>query len=244
MSEDNTEETNMEQRTRLDDLEPKQKFEGKVVQIELYGAFVDFGAEKDGLIHISQINESPVNKVTDFVNKGDTVTVWVKKVDPEQGRIMLTMIEPPEHTIADLKPDMVLTGTVTKLVPYGAFVDIGVERDGLVHISEMAEGRIGRPSDVVHQGDEIQVKVVQVNRRKRQIELSMRGLSDEKEEARDPEDEIEPMTAMELAWRDAMERQGHPLEVPTRHGGRRRRKEEIRRRQAEIIARTLNSRKD
>ena len=227
---------------KLDDLELKQKFEGTVARVELYGAFVDFGAERDGLVHISQISETRINKVTDALNEGDVVTVWIQEIDPEQGRVRLTMIEPPERTMAELKPDMILTGRVTKLAPYGAFVDIGVGRDGLIHISEMAEGRIGQPSDIVQEGQEIKVRIVKVNRKKHQIELSLQGL--EPVEHFEGEEEEDVMTAMELAWRNAMESQGHSLQVATRHKGRRRRKDDIRRQLSAIIARTLSSKKE
>ncbi len=239
-----SQETSTEQRIRLANLKAKQKFEGHVVRIELYGAFIDFGAEKDGLVHISQISKTRINKVTDVINQGDTVTVWIKEVDAQQGRIGLTMIEPPERTMSDLKPDMIVNGTVTKLAPYGAFVNIGVGRDGLIHISEMAEGHINQPSDVVQEGQEIQVRIVKVNRKKRQIELSLKRLEEQDIQIDVNEDEEEPMTAMELAWRSAMESQGHSLKVETRHKGRRRRKGDIRRQRAAIIARTLNARKD
>jgi len=239
------EEKNTQPRISLSNLEPGQQFEGTVKRIELYGAFVDFGAERDGLVHISQLSESRVNNVTDVINEGDTITVWIQQVDPEQGRIGLTMVEPPERTLDDLKPDMILNGTVTKLAPYGAFVNVGVGRDGLVHISEMAEGRIGHPSDIVQEGEEIQVRVVKINRRKRQIELSLKNLEADQEGEMDlgEEEDFEPLTAMELAWRDAMEQQGHSLQVSTHHRGHRRKKSDIRRQQAEIIARTLNTRK-
>ena len=67
------------------------KFEGHVTRIELFGAFVDIGAERDGLVHVSQISEQRVNRVADVLKDGDPVTVWVQRVDPEQGRISLTM---------------------------------------------------------------------------------------------------------------------------------------------------------
>lgn len=226
---------------KLSELKPKQKFEGTVSRLELYGAFVDFGAEKDGLVHISQVSETRINKVSDALSEGDSVSVWIQEVDPENGRVSLTMIEPPERTMDDLQPDMVLTGKVTKLAPYGAFVDIGVGRDGLVHISEMAQDRIGQPSDVVKEGQEIQVRIVKVNRKKRQIELSLLGLEPVEQIPDDDDQEQETMTAMELAWRDAMENQGHSLKVATREKGRRRNKDEIRRQQAAIIARTLGN---
>lgn len=230
-----------EERLPLTELEPKMKFDGEVTNVELYGAFVDIGAERDGLVHISQISRERVNRVADVLNKGDQITVWVQHVEPEQGRISLTMVEPPERTLDELKPDQVLTGTVTRIVPYGAFVDVGVGRDGLVHISEMAEGHIGRPEDVARVGDEVEVKVLAVNRQRRRIELSMVGVSDSDEGFVDEETEAPPMTAMELAWREAMEREG--VEVPAGAKGPQRRSRN-RRQQAEIIARTLRQQQD
>ena len=237
----------LEQATRISlaDLEPKMKFEGEVKAVELYGAFVDFGAEKDGLVHISQISENPVNRVADVLQEGDKVTVWVHQVDPEQGRIALTMIEPPERTIEELEPDQILTGKVTKLVPYGAFVDIGVEREGLIHISEMSEGFVGKPSDVMEVGAEIEVRVVKVNQKRRRIELSLLNTADERpEQVPQEEDQEGSLTAMGLALQNAMQRQGMSIDVPVRRKGRRRRKSDIRREQASIIARTLNNKKD
>jgi small subunit ribosomal protein S1 len=231
------------ERLRLNDLKLKAKFEGHVTTTELFGAFVDIGAERDGLVHISQISEEQVNRVADVLKEGDAVTVWVRDVDPDQGRLALTMIEPPERTIDDLEPEQVVPGTVTKLTPYGAFVDIGVGRDGLVHISEMSDEHIARPSDVVQVGDRIDVRIVKVNQRRRRIELSLLG-TQEAETAGELEDEgQEPaMTAMELAWRNAMEQQG--IKVPAKSKGRRQRKADIRRAQASIIARTLQAKKD
>jgi len=227
----------------LSSLKPKMKFEGRVTTIELFGAFVDIGAERDGLVHISQISESRINRVADALKVGDVVTVWVKGVDAEQRRVDLTMVEPPERTMGELEPDQVLTGTVTKLAPFGAFVDIGVGRDGLVHISEMAEGHTNDPSEVVHVGDEVQVRVVKVNRNKNRIELSLRDIPGEEEEVPPEEgaEGAESLTAMELAWRNAMERQGTSLKVSTHEKGQRKRKADIRRQQAAIIAETLRS---
>ena len=230
-----------DERLPLTELEPKMKFEGEVTNVELYGAFVDIGAERDGLVHISQISRERVNRVADVLNKGDKITVWVQHVEPEQGRISLTMVEPPERTLDELKPEQVLTGKVTRIVPYGAFVDVGVGRDGLVHISEMAEGHIGRPEDVAHVGDDVEVKVLAVNRQRRRIELSMVGVSDNDEGFVDDEAEDPPMTAMELAWREAMEREG--VEMPSDASGSQRRSR-TRRQQAEIIARTLQQQQD
>jgi ribosomal protein S1 len=239
---------NME-RVAVADLEPKMHFDGHVTRVELYGAFVDFGAERDGLVHISQISEERVNRVADALSEGDEVSVWVQDVDKERGRVRLTMVEPPELTIEELEPNQLVKGTVTKLVPYGAFVDIGVDRDGLIHVSEMSDGFVSKPSDVLSVGSELEVRVVKVDQRKRRIELSLLELPGEQEPGpafgdEDDEEEGETMTAMELAWRSAMERQGMSIKVPTNKKGRRRRKADIRREQASIIARTLQSKKE
>jgi ribosomal protein S1 len=237
-------ETEAKERLDLVDLEPKMKFEGTVTNVELYGAFVDIGAERDGLVHISQISQDRVNRVADVLHKGDRVTVWVQQVRPEQGRISLTMVEPPERMMADLKPEQILTGTVTKLTPYGAFVDIGVERDGLVHISEMDEGHIAKPSDVAQEGDEVEVRVIKVNQKRRRIELSMIGMDNTADALVEEEGEEAPLTAMELAWQDAMRREGMSVDAETSQKGKGRRKSDIRRQQADIIARTLKEQAD
>ncbi len=187
--------------TTIDDLVPKMKLRGTVSRVELFGAFVDIGLEQDGLVHIADISPERVKRVADVLAPGDEVTVWVKSVEADKGRIGLTMIEPPERTMEELRPDMVLTGTVTKLMPYGAFVDIGVGRDGLVHISEMSSGYIRHPSEAVQEGEEVMVRVLKVNRRKGQIQLSMKDLPLEEGE----EEEEEPLpTAMELALQEAL----------------------------------------
>ncbi|HRE27625.1 MAG TPA: S1 RNA-binding domain-containing protein, partial [Anaerolineales bacterium] len=80
--------------SRLEDLKPKMALTGTVKKIELFGAFVDVGVGRDGLVHISALKPERVNNVADVVKEGDTVTVWVKKVDAEQGRLDLTMVQP------------------------------------------------------------------------------------------------------------------------------------------------------
>jgi small subunit ribosomal protein S1 len=217
------------------DLRPKMKLQGKVARVELFGAFVDVGVGQDGLVHISQLRQGRVNRVADVVSEGDKVTVWVQRVDPQRGRISLTMIEPPEHTLEDLESGMVLTGKVTRLARYGAFVDIGVERDGLVHVSEIAPGYVRDPAEYISVGEEIEVRVLSVDLRKSQIELSMKDLpSDEPEDAGDEEDE-EPPTAIELALKEAMEQSGQKATQKPR----RKRKKELDDERAEALSRTL-----
>jgi len=216
------------------ELRPKMKLQGQVSRVELFGAFVDVGVGHDGLVHISQLREGRVNRVADIVSEGDEVTVWVIKVDPDRGRISLTMIEPPERTIEDLDPGTVLNGKVTRLTRYGAFVDIGVERNGLVHVSEMAEGYVKDPGEYVSVGDRVDVRVASVDLRKRQIELSMVDLPvEELEEAEEVGQEVP--TAVELALKEAM---SQPDQEQTARPRRKRRKA-VDDERAEILARTL-----
>jgi small subunit ribosomal protein S1 len=208
------------------------RLRGKITRVGLSGAFVDIGLSQEGWIHISQLSKDPVNRVTEVVQPGDEVTVWVKQVDRRRGRINLTMIEPPERTFRDLKPGMIIEGKVTRLAPFGAFVDIGVGRDGLVHVRELAPGYVEDPAEIVSVGEKVEVKVLSVNRRRRQIELSMKDIPLEIEE------EEEPLpTLMELAIRKALSRQRANRDKKAK----RVQKQPLRSEQSDIIARTLRS---
>ncbi|MGC9336363.1 MAG: S1 RNA-binding domain-containing protein, partial [Anaerolineae bacterium] len=158
------------------DLEPGMKVEGKVVRLEKFGAFVDIGAETDGLVHISEMDTGRVNKPSDVVSEGDPVSVWIKDINRKAGRISLTMVEPPEVDMRSLKPDTVLTGKVVRLETFGAFVDIGAGRDGMIHVTEMGRGYVGSPSEIVSVGDEVHVRVLEVDPRRGRISLSMKDL--------------------------------------------------------------------
>jgi small subunit ribosomal protein S1 len=218
------------QHAGLADLKRKTKYTGKVIKTTLAGAVVDIGLEIPGVVHISQLQEQPTNRVEDVVKSGQEVEVWIKRVDPKKGRIDLTMIQPLEMEWRELTKGMNLTGKVTRLEKFGAFVDIGAERPGLVHISEMTHDYIKSPADVVKEGDEVNVQVLEVNRRKKQIKLSMKALEEkpevilkavqqskekskdkererEREKKEEPAEQEEPIpTAMEMALRQAMER--------------------------------------
>jgi small subunit ribosomal protein S1 len=188
---------------RLEDLKRKMKLTGTVKKVELFGAFVDVGVGRDGLIHISALSSRPVAKVEDVVKAGDTVTVWVRKVDPVTGRIDLTLVEPAALEWDEIKPGQVYPGKVVKLERFGAFVDIGAERPGLVHISELATYRVEEVSEIVKMGQDVEVKVLGVDPRKRQIKLSMKALDSYEPE---PEEQEEaPLTAMQIALRKAQE---------------------------------------
>jgi small subunit ribosomal protein S1 len=225
------------------DLEPGMKLEGQVVRLEKFGAFVDIGAPSDGLVHISEMAAGRVNKPSDVVSEGEAITVWIKDVDRNARRISLTMIEPPEVDIRSLKIDAVLTGRVVRLESFGAFVDIGAGRDGMIHVTEMGRGYVGSPSDIVSVGDEVQVRVLEVDPRRGRISLSMKDLPGDDYQWMEEEDEELP-TAMELALREAMDEQG--IDLPSDRRGRRRKSSKGRRRreQDDIIYRTLRDRRD
>lgn len=229
------EDTNKQQPTNIKDLEPRMRLRGKVTKVGLSGAFVDIGLGQDGWVHISQVSKDPVNRVAEVIEPGDEVTVWVKKVDRRRERINLTMLEPPERVFGDLKPGMIIKGKVTRLAPFGAFIDVGVGRDGLVHISELASGFVEKPSEIVSVGEEVEVKVLSVDRRSRQIELGMKEIPID-----NLEDEEPLPTIMEVALKEAFDQQEDEGDTKGKKakGGQ---KKAPQNEQSDIIARTLRS---
>jgi len=210
-------------------LEPKTKLSGKILKTTLAGALVDIGQDLPGVIHISQLQKEAVNKVEDVVKEGQIVDVWVRRV--KKDRIELTMIEPLGYEWKEIQPEMIVRGKVVRLEPYGAFVDFGAERPGLIHVSELTRGYVKTAGEVVKEGEEIEAKVLDVDRRKRQIRLSMKALQPEivpeakpeREERKnrgkrkgkkqeenfemEPETPSEPQpTAMQIAWQEAVDR--------------------------------------
>jgi ribosomal protein S1 len=212
-------------------LEPKTKVSGKILKTTLAGALVDIGQDVPGVIHISQLQKDAVNKVEDVVKEGDEVEVWVRRV--RKDRIELTMIEPLAYEWKEIQPDLIVKGKVVRLESYGAFVDFGAERPGLIHVSEITHGYLKTAAEALKEGEEVEAKVLDVNRRKRQIRLSMKALQaqaveefqPEREERKpkgkrkdrkqdtshemDMESEVsnEPqLTAMQIAWQEALEK--------------------------------------
>ena len=238
-----------------------QQVIGAVKRVTEFGAFVDIGVGRDGLVHISELSVRRIGKVTDVLKDGQEVTVWIKKLDRDRNRISLTMIEPGTKTIRDLEKGELVQGTVTRILPYGAFVDIGVGRDALLHIREMSERYIARPEDVVTVGDTIEARIIELSRRRQRVDLSMKGLRPEPEPeptaapvveaqapapAPEPEEELEDefadmevLTPMEMAFKRAMEAEGIKLDVRDKKGRNKKGKRGARSIQDEIIARTL-----
>ncbi len=187
------------QPTSIEELRPKMRLAGKVTRTELYGAFVNIGLEREGMVHISRLATRRVNKVTDKVKPGDIVTVWVLDVNPEAGRIGLTMVEPAEVEWDEIQEGQIRKGKVVRLERYGAFVELGAEKPGLLHIREMGQ-YVRHPSEVVKENEEVEVRVLRLDRRKRQIDLTM-DLGDAQPA---DDEEAEPfVSSMELAFRKA-----------------------------------------
>jgi small subunit ribosomal protein S1 len=187
----------------LQDLQPSQKVEGIISKIELFGAFVDIGAEIPGLLHISQLKRGHVNRVEDEVKEGDEIEAWIQKVDLPAKRIELTLIKPVSLRWKDLKVGDIVQGQVVRIENFGAFIDIGAERSGLVHVSEMGEEYVKDPHDHVEVGDQVNVTIVEVDRKKRQIRLSMKTSMEDLADIEEESEEEIP-TAMEIALRQAL----------------------------------------
>jgi small subunit ribosomal protein S1 len=210
-------------------LEPKTRLSGKILKTTLAGALVDIGQNIPGVLHISQLQKDAVNKVEDVIKEGQTVDVWVRRV--KKDRVELTMIEPLGFEWKEIQPEMIVKGKVVRLEAYGAFVDFGAERPGLIHVSELTRGYVKTAGEVVKEGEEIEAKVLEVDRRKRQIRLSMKALQPEvieevkpareerrprtkrKDKKQEEEFQIEAeapsepqLTAMQIAWQEALDR--------------------------------------
>lgn len=171
------------------EIKPKMKFAGKVIKTTLAGAVVEIAEGQKAVLHISQIStftDQPIKSVKDVLQVGQIIDVWVRRI--KDNRIELTMIKPLELEWREIKPDMVVKGKVVRIENFGVFLDIGAERPGLIHISELAHGYVRTPADVVKEGDELEAKVIDVNKKKKQIKLSVKALLPEpvQEEVTEP----------------------------------------------------------
>ncbi len=166
----------------LEKLSKGMRLKGTVSSIVDFGAFVDLGGI-DGLIHISELSWSHVNHPSEVVKVGEEVEVEVLDIDLQRERISLGLkqtTEDPWTKLVETYPvGTVVDGKVTKIVPFGAFIELGANVEGLVHISEMAMKHIDSPAQVVHVGDTVKVKVMDVNVERRRISLSMKAAAEE-----------------------------------------------------------------
>ncbi|HUR84985.1 MAG TPA: S1 RNA-binding domain-containing protein, partial [Solirubrobacteraceae bacterium] len=172
------EEERKEQRQEiLDRLQPGLIVEGQISNIVDFGAFVDLNGI-DGLIHISELSWSHVNHPSEILNIGDTVAVKVLDIDRERQRISLglkqTQEDPWQRVVDTYNVGDELEGTVTKVVTFGAFVEILDGVEGLVHISELAPHHVENPREIVAPGDEVKVKILEIDSERRRLSLSVK----------------------------------------------------------------------
>lgn len=168
----------------LKSLTKGQVIEGTVQRITAFGAFVDIGGV-DGLVHISELSHSHVDKVSDILTEGQKLSVEVLSVDLEAERISLShrrTLPGPWENIADkIKVDSHVEGTVKRLVNFGAFVEIEDGIEGLVHISQISNNHIGSPEEVLDVGEKVTAKVLSVDPKEQRISLSIKEIESDLE---------------------------------------------------------------
>ena len=166
----------------LDRLQPGLVVEGQISNIVDFGAFVDLDGI-DGLIHISELSWSHVNHPSEILTIGDTVKVKVLDIDRERQRISLglkqTQEDPWQRIVDTYNVNDELAGKVTKVVTFGAFVEILDGVEGLVHISELAPHHVESPREIVHPGDEIRVRILEIDSERRRLSLSAKRVEDQ-----------------------------------------------------------------
>jgi small subunit ribosomal protein S1 len=161
----------------LDRLQPGMVVEGAISNIVDFGAFVDLDGI-DGLIHISELSWSHVNHPSEILSIGDVVPVKVLDIDRDRQRISLglkqTQEDPWQRVVDTYRVGDELEGKVTKVVTFGAFVEIMDGVEGLVHISELAQHHVENPREVVEPGDDVRVKILEIDSERRRLSLSVK----------------------------------------------------------------------
>lgn len=184
----------------LSELAEGQVREGVVRSLQDYGAFIDLGGV-DGLLHVSQLSWQRIRHPSEVLQIGQTIKVMVRKIDAETGKISLAFRDLSENpwTMAPGRypPTSIHEGTVSKIMDFGAFVELEPGVEGLVHISELSHGRVFRVRDIVSEGQQVQVKVLSIDTEQQRISLSMKALqakAEPKKAEAEPEEE-EPVSA-------------------------------------------------
>lgn len=158
---------------------------GTVTNLTAFGAFVDLGGY-EGLVHVSELSWSRVNHPRDMLHIGDEVNVYVMSVVPEEGRIALSLKRakpnPWEHIEERYHIGQVVHGTVTNVVQFGAFVKVEEDLEGLVHVSELAEGSFMHPRNIVREGEHVTARVIGVDSQHRRLALSLRDVPNGQQE--------------------------------------------------------------
>ncbi|MGM9903031.1 ribosomal protein S1 [Enterococcus sp. 10A9_DIV0425] len=175
----------------LSTIQEGDEIEGRVARITDFGAFVDLGGI-DGLVHVSEISHSHVAKPGDVLSVGDEVKVKVLSINPEQERVSLSIKDtlPGPWTEIETKAPVgaVLEGKIKRLTSFGAFVEVFDGVEGLVHISQISHKHIATPHEVLHEGDDVKVKVLEVNPEEHRIALSIKALEEKPASEEEPKE--------------------------------------------------------
>lgn len=167
-------------------IEVGQKFEGEVRSIENYGVFVDIGAV-DGLVHTADLTWNRVGHPKDIVKVGDKITVIVKSFDPEKKRVSLSAKDPEDNPwnkfVSEYKKGDVIKATIVSITEFGAFAQIIPGVDGLIHISQISTERVANIASVLSVGQEVEVKIIEIDEERERVSLSIRALSEDSAEA-------------------------------------------------------------
>jgi len=176
------------------EIEVGAKYHGTVKSLTSYGAFVDIGGV-DGMVHVSELSWNRIKNPAEVVKVGDEIDVYVISFDPEKRKISLgyktAEMNPWNQFMTSYNVGDVVAAKIVKLMTFGAFAEIIPGVDGLIHISQIANKRIGKPEDVLAEGQEVQVKITDVDAENKRISLSIRALLAEEEEPAEVEAETE-----------------------------------------------------
>ncbi len=182
----------------LAELEEGSTVTGTVVRLTDFGAFVDLGGV-DGLVHISEIAHEHIEHPQDKLSVGEEIEVKVLSVDVERERVSLSLkdllLGPWDTVNEDFPEGSVVTGTVKRIVDFGAFVELKPGVEGLVHISEMAHKHVDTPNEVISEGEEIEVKILSVDQDEQRVSLSIKALEEAPEATEEPQASHKPKQA-------------------------------------------------
>ena len=191
-------------------VEEGQTFTGKVKSLTNFGAFVDLGGV-DGMVHISELSWNRIKHPSEVLNVGDTVEVYVKGLDRENGKISLGYKRPEDNPWVKLEREYpvgtVCDAKIVGMTQFGAFASVIPGIDGLIHISQIADHRIEKPQDVLKVGDEVKVKITDIDFDRHRVSLSIRALLEEQKAAEDEAAAQAPAEEVVYSTEDASEEQ-------------------------------------
>ena len=182
-----------------EEIEEGKKYEGTVKSLTSYGAFVDIGGV-DGMVHVSELSWKRISKPSDVVAVGDKLEVYVINFDKETRKISLGYKDPAENPwakfMAAYSVGSVASVSIVKLMDFGAFAEVVPGVDGLIHISQIANRRIGKPGEVLNVGDVVDAKITAIDEEKHKVSLSIRALSEPAPApVKEEEEEVEEFVA-------------------------------------------------